>query len=106
MSTTEVAATQAPTGATPLDRALTTYLDHLTVERGLAVNTMLSYRRDLRRYTEYLAGRGVTAPEAVSEADVTAFLAALRVGDAEHPPLAAGSAARTLAAVRGFHRFC
>ncbi len=33
------------------------------------------------------------------------FLAALREGDAEHPPLGASSAARTLVAVRGFHKF-
>ena len=39
------------------------------------------------------------------EADVTAFLVALREGDAEHPPLAANSAARAVVAVRGFHRF-
>ncbi len=91
---------------TSLARALRTYLDHLTVERGLAVNTMLSYRRDLRRYVEFLTVRGIEAPEAVTESDVSAFLAALRTGDVDHPPLAAGSAARTLAAVRGFHRFC
>jgi integrase/recombinase XerD len=36
---------------------------------------------------------------------VTAFLASLREGDQEHPPLSAGSAARTVVAVRGFHRF-
>lgn len=39
------------------------------------------------------------------EPDVTDFLAALRQGSAEHPPLSASSAARTLIAVRGFHRF-
>ncbi|GAA4122492.1 site-specific tyrosine recombinase XerD [Knoellia locipacati] len=33
------------------------------------------------------------------------FLARLREGDDEHPPLAANSAARTLVAVRGLHRF-
>ena len=33
------------------------------------------------------------------------FLARLREGDAEHPPLRASSAARALVAVRGLHRF-
>lgn len=44
-------------------------------------------------------------PSAVTESHVTDFLASLREGHEEHPPLAASSAARTLVAVRGFHRF-
>src|SRR3954452_4471620 len=88
-----------------LQQAQQTYLDHLTVERGLAPNTLSSYRRDLRRYLAHLAGRDVTAPEAVTEADVSSFLVALREGDADHPPLAANSSARAVVAVRGFHRF-
>ncbi len=43
-------------------RAVRTYLDHLSVERGLAANTLTSYRRDLRRYQEYLAGAGDRGP--------------------------------------------
>ncbi|MGZ4536804.1 MAG: site-specific tyrosine recombinase XerD [Nocardioidaceae bacterium] len=81
------------------------YLDHLVVERGLADNTLKSYRRDLRRYVSFLAGRDVDDDAAVGENLVTAFLMSLREGDAEHPPLSAGSAARTVVAVRGFHRF-
>jgi integrase/recombinase XerD len=42
----------------------------------------------------------------VSEATVSAFLMRLREGDADHPPLSASSAARTVVAVRGLHRFC
>jgi len=86
-------------------RAVRTYLDHLVVERGLADNTLKSYRRDLRRYAGWLADQGVESLDDVREATVTAFLVALREGDAEHPPLGAGSAARTVVAVRGFHRF-
>ncbi len=36
---------------------------------------------------------------------MSAFLAVLREGSDEHPPLAASSAARALVAVRGLHRF-
>ncbi len=81
------------------------YLDHLAVERGVARNTMLSYRRDLRRYLLFLTARDRTSVTQVTPADVTDFLAALRTGDNEHPPLAASSAARTVVAVRGWHRF-
>lgn len=75
------------------------------MERGAAANTLSSYRRDLSRYADFLAARGIAAIDDVTEADVAALLAALREGDPEHPPLAASSAGRTLAAVRGLHRF-
>ena len=41
----------------------------------------------------------------VAESDVAGFLAALRQGDDDHPPLSATSAARAVVAVRGLHRF-
>ncbi len=81
------------------------YLDHLAVERGLAANTLLSYRRDLRRYVELLGHRGVSSLRGAREEDVAAFLAALRAGDDAHPPLRASSAGRAVVAVRGLHRF-
>ena len=90
---------------TPLQRALRTYLDHLVVERGLAENTLKSYRRDLRRYGSFLAGRGVEELSGIREDAVAEFLVHLREGDRDHPPLAAGSAGRAVVAVRGFHRF-
>jgi integrase/recombinase XerD len=81
------------------------YLDHLTVERGLAANTLSSYRRDLARYLHALAAAGVTELSAVTERHVSAYLAGLREGDTDHPPLVASSAARAVSAVRGLHRF-
>ena len=86
-------------------RLVRTYLDHLAVERGLAKNTLSSYRRDLRRYLDFLAQHQRDDLSEVTEEDVAAFLAALRLGDSEHPPLSASSAGRTIVAVRGFHRF-
>ena len=92
-------------GPGEVSRAIRTYLDHLTVERGLAANTLSSYRRDLRRYAAHLAAEGVESLDGVTEATVSRFLMALREGDPEHPPLSATSAARTVVAVRGFHKF-
>ncbi|HZX07394.1 site-specific tyrosine recombinase XerD [Kribbella sp.] len=89
-----------------ITRAVGTYLDHLTVERGLAPNTLASYRRDLRRYGGYLAAAGIDDLGGITEAVVSDFLMRLREGDADHPPLTASSAGRTVVAVRGFHKFC
>jgi integrase/recombinase XerD len=86
-------------------RAIRTYLDHLSVERGLAANTLTSYRRDLRRYQAYLDELGIDSLDAVTEDTVTSFLVRLREGDADHPALSSTSAARTVVAVRGFHKF-
>lgn len=90
-----------------LDDQVQGYLDHLTIERGVAANTLSSYRRDLRRYVEHLTGRGVTDLRAVTEGDVSDFLVALRRGDADAgvAALSAVSAARAVIAVRGLHRF-
>jgi integrase/recombinase XerD len=76
------------------------------VERGLAANTLASYRRDLRRYDGYLASAGIDDLGRITEAVVGDFLMRLREGDADHPPLTASSAGRTVVAVRGFHKFC
>src|SRR6478672_665479 len=90
-----------------LDDQLQGYLDHLTIERGVAANTLKSYRRDLRRYAEHLTTRGIDDLAKVTETDVSDFLVALRRGDPESKtvPLSAVSAARAVVAVRGLHRF-
>jgi integrase/recombinase XerD len=75
------------------------------VERGLAAHTLEAYQRDLNRYAATLAGRGRTQIEAVVTQDVADYLAGLREGDGDHPPLAASSASRAVVAVRGLHAF-
>jgi len=93
--------------AVVLDTQLQGYLDHLTIERGVAKNTLSSYRRDLRRYSKHLSDRGIHDLAKVGEHDVSEFLVALRRGDPEAGAVAlsAVSAARALIAVRGLHRF-
>ena len=74
-------------------------------------NTLSSYGRDMRRYQAYLEQRGITDIAQVREEDVASFLAHLRTsapGEGDAPgrtALSASSAARTLIAVRGLHRF-
>jgi integrase/recombinase XerD len=89
----------------PPARAVQGYLEHLAVERGLSANTLAAYRRDLARYVAHLSAHGVVAVEAVAEEHVTAFLRDIRTGADGGAALAAASAARTVVAVRGLHRF-
>ena len=98
-SPTGVSRRTAPSSVVP------TYLDHLAVERGVAANTLSSYRRDLGRYLAYLHDEGVGSVADIDAACVGRFLTHLRQGDDDHPPLSASSAARAVVAVRGLHRF-
>jgi len=93
------------TGRSELTGLIEDYLDHLAVERGSSANTLASYRRDLRRYAQYLQQQGIHSPGAITGPTIGAFLAALREGDETHPPLSASSAARAVVAVRGLHKF-
>ena len=87
---------------------LTEYFEWLAVERGLAPNSLAAYRRDLRRYAAYLASIGVDDPADIGEATVHGFVEYLKslADDDGQALLAPASIARSLVAVRSFHRFC
>lgn len=91
---------------TPLGLALEKYIQYLTIERGLARNTVESYSRDLKRYEMYLQSQGVIDPAIISKKHVRDFATDL----AERPgptgkKLSARSVARIIVAVRGAHKF-
>ena len=80
----------------------------LTVERGLAANTLAAYRRDLRRYATFVRRRKVADPAGVGESMVLEYVEQLKAAtdDEGRPRYAPSSIARALVAVRSFHRFC
>ncbi len=95
---------------TALEREVERYLRHIALERGRSVNTVTAYRRDLARYREHLEARGIDNVRAIGEADVAAFVVAVRDPgqpvEGERPSgVSASSAARMLSSVRGWHRF-
>ena len=59
-----------------MDEQVQRYLDHLAVERGLSRHTVDAYRRDLRRYVEFCAARGVRTAGDVDDDAVAAGRAA------------------------------
>ncbi|MEN9706524.1 MAG: hypothetical protein RIS31_90 [Actinomycetota bacterium] len=84
-----------------LQRQIDSYLRHLTIERGMAKNTVAAYARDLTRYHDYLADLGISVPSEVTKQQVAGFAEQLvsKFG------LKASSVARVLSGVRGLHRF-
>jgi integrase/recombinase XerD len=74
----------------------------------LAPNTLAAYRRDLQRYETYLASQSVHNPAQIGEHTIHGYVAALAAqrDDEGAPQFAPASIARSLVAVRSFHRFC
>nr|WP_277872051.1 site-specific tyrosine recombinase XerD [Pseudokineococcus lusitanus] len=98
--------TTSPRPVAPaVEAAVAGYLAHLRVERGLAANSLAAYRRDLLRYTAFLASCGCLRPEDVTPAEVSAYAVVLATGDDGGTALTASSARRAVVAVRGLHRF-
>ncbi len=91
-----------------LGKLLAEHDDWLVVERGLALNSLVAYRRDLRRYAAFLRSKGETDPGTIGEDVVHAYVRHLEtlVDDDGRRVLAASSVARGVVAVRSFHRFC
>ncbi len=76
------------------------FLSYLSVERGLAKNTIQAYRRDLNKYIDYLKRHGIGSIEQVKRPDISSYL--LKEKDRG---LSSNSITRNLAAIKVFHRF-
>ncbi len=82
--------------------AVDRYVRHVTIERGLAANTIAAYQRDLDGYVAWLAHQGVEEVGEVGTEHVARFIATQAGRD---PRPAASSLARLQSSVRGLHRF-
>ncbi|MDR3360496.1 MAG: site-specific tyrosine recombinase XerD [Bifidobacteriaceae bacterium] len=84
-------------GGVELATAVRRFLAHQAVERGLSRATLAAYAADLGKYQGAVGGRPIGQ---IGSAEVAAFRDGLVASG-----LAASSTARTMAAVRGLHRF-
>jgi integrase/recombinase XerD len=80
-----------------MNELIDSFLTYLSVERGLAKNTILAYGADLEAFSEHLGSQGMTR---IRREDVTGFM--LSQKDARISP---NSIARRLAAIKSFYRF-
>ena len=76
------------------------FADYLRVERGLAVNTVKSYGRDLVGFANFLNDNGLDSISDATRLDVAGYLAHLR-----RSGLASSTVDRKTDALRAFYRF-
>jgi len=79
--------------------AISSFLTHIRVEKGLSPNTVSAYRRDLIKFSEFAQRRKLTL-ETASRDDMVDFLAGLY-----RQKLESKSVARHLVSLRNFFRF-
>ncbi len=82
-----------------LSAAISSFLTHVRVEKGLSPNTVTAYRQDLAKFALFAQKRKL-ALAAVSKDDLVDFLAALY-----RQKLESKSVARNLVTLRNFFRF-
>ena len=95
----EAQAAPAKAPCAPLIPEAQLFLDYARVEKGLAVNSIESYRRDLTEFSAFLSRQGKTLA-AVERDDIRSFLRQLYERD-----LGARSVARHLVSLRNLFRF-
>ena len=81
------------------DPCIDRYLDGVWMEKGLAENSLSSYRRDLLLFSAWLQGQGTTLLQA-DKANIIGYFA-YRAGQG----LSAKSVARLLSCLRGFYQY-
>lgn len=76
------------------------FIYYLTVERGLAENTLESYARDLERYRAFLSKHGITKFAATNKTNVMAYLLHL-----QKQGKATSTISRHLASLKSFYQY-
>ncbi len=99
-SATSTAAASDPKAGLELELAIDDFIQHLTVERGLARNTLVAYGDDLTRFVAFAAERGVSRVAGVDAPLVLAYA----TGQARKG-MSARTQARRLVSLRSLFRY-
>jgi len=83
-----------------LDKYLDSFLDYLAVEKGLSINTLVSYRNDIEQFFKYCREANITMEQVLTPSTVTVYL--LHIRRQGRTP---STVSRHLASIRAFCRF-
>ncbi len=85
--------------ATQCNVAIATYIDHLRIERGLSINSIESYRRDLIKFENYLIDKDLLF-DSITENDISTI-----IGRLTESGLSTTSINRFLSSLKGFYKY-
>lgn len=83
-----------------MDMLIDQFIHFLSVEKGLANNTLESYQRDMVAYTTYLRKQGITAIEESTRTQIIGYLMTL-----QEKGRATATLSRNMASIRAFYQF-
>ncbi|MBY0084490.1 site-specific tyrosine recombinase XerD [Brevibacillus sp. M2.1A] len=83
-----------------MDSLIDQFIHFLTVEKGLARNTLESYQRDMVAFTSYLQEQGVARIEDSTRTHIIGYLLVLR-----EKGRATATLSRNMASIRAFYQF-
>jgi len=83
-----------------MEELIDNFINYLSVERGLSLNTLSSYKRDLKKYINYLKKRNINNLGNIKREEISTFLMSQK-----DKGLSMNSISRNLVAIKVFHRF-
>lgn len=83
-----------------MNKRVSQFIQFISIEKGLSKNTIVSYQRDLVRFSTFLSSRHQPEFDTVTPALITTFLGELRESGLSPPSLR-----RQIAAIRSLYRF-
>ena len=83
-----------------IDNAIDNFINYIASEKGLSRNTISSYSTDLKRFSEFLHGTGITDVSGITTDGILDFLKSLKTNR-----LSSSSVVRYQVTIRNFFRF-
>ncbi len=83
-----------------MDKLLDEFISFLEVEKGLAKNTIQSYRMDLNKYLNFLTGKKIKNISKTTKTNIISFLLFL-----QKKGMASSTISRNLASIRAFYQY-
>jgi len=83
-----------------MEKLLDEFISFLEVEKGLAKNTIQSYRMDLKKYLDFLTGKKIKNISETTKTNIISFLLFL-----QKKGMASSTISRNLASIRAFYQY-